>query len=172
MERKKGYLRIILFSSLLLFIFLGFWGFYQRQPDPPPLQKIDELKPLLEPVVFPNGKTIYVETADTFAKRRLGLMFRKNLPPDRGMLFFYPEPGSHRIWMKNCFIALDLLWINAKKEVIEIKEYAPPCKKDPCPVYGTNTEALYVLEVPAGTVADQELSVGSKIHFKEMRGSP
>jgi uncharacterized membrane protein (UPF0127 family) len=67
--------------------------------------------------------------------------------------------------MKNCYIPLDILWLNADKQIIEFKEQAPPCTGDPCPVYGTTDQALYVLETAAGSIKRHRLILGTRIHF-------
>src|SRR5438445_4925107 len=64
--------------------------------------------PLLT-VTYPNGTRIQVELADTNEKRALGLMFREQLPNNRGMLFVFSEPGQWLFWMKNTMIPLDLV---------------------------------------------------------------
>jgi hypothetical protein len=138
MGRKNQKLKTTTFIISLILIFIGFWGLREIYSTPNPSQKKQGIIPHgLETLVLPSGSILYAEIADTFSKRKQGLMFRKDLPSDRGMLFFYPKPGGYRIWMKNCFISLDILWLNSNKEIIELKENAPPCHTDPCPSDGT-----------------------------------
>jgi uncharacterized membrane protein (UPF0127 family) len=119
----------------------------------------------LVPVVFPGGTTIQAEVADTEAKRRMGLMFRESLAPDRGMLFVYPKPGIYPFWMKNCRFPIDILWLAPDKRIVRIIERVPPCPADPCPNYNPRVEALYVIEVSAGFAQREGLKTGSPIRF-------
>ncbi len=117
-------------------------------------------------VTYPNGARLLAEVADTPAKRASGLMFRDRLAPDKGMLFVFEEAGEWRFWMKNTKIALDILWLGPDKQIVYIEENVPGCRQDPCPEYKSNKEALYVLELPAGTVKREKLAKGMKLQFK------
>lgn len=117
-------------------------------------------------VTYPNGARLLAEVADTPAKRASGLMFRDRLAPDKGMLFVFEETGEWRFWMKNTKIALDILWLGPDKQIVYIEENVPECRQDPCPEYKSNKEALYVLELPAGTVKREKLAKGMKLQFK------
>ena len=93
-------------------------------------------------------------------------MFRGHLRRDRGMLFVFPDSRPHQFWMKNCKIALDILWLNAEKEVVYISEATPPCRADPCPHYGPSQEkALYVIEMASGVSKETRVTIGTKIDF-------
>ena len=116
-------------------------------------------------VTYPNGARLLAEVADTPAKRTSGLMFRDRLAPDRGMLFVFEEAGEWRFWMKNTKIALDILWLGPDKRIVYIEENVPGCRQDPCPEYKSNKEALYVLELPAGTAKREKLAKGMKLQF-------
>src|SRR5512135_523644 len=65
-------------------------------------------------VLESGGKSlpVAVELADTEAKRERGLMFRKELPDGRGMLFLFDEEGEHSFWMKDTLIPLDLIYVD------------------------------------------------------------
>ena len=117
-------------------------------------------------VTYPNGARLLAEVADTPAKRTSGLMFRDRLAPDRGMLFVFEEAGEWRFWMKNTKIALDILWLGPDKRIVYIEGNVPGCRQDPCPEYKSNKEALYVLELPAGTAKREKLAKGMKLQFK------
>lgn len=117
------------------------------------------------PVRFPSGTEILAEVADTPAQRAMGLMFRKSLAADRGMLFVYTEPGIYSFWMKNCRFPLDILWMGPDQSIVQMKERVPPCSNDPCPVYNPRVEALYAIEVVAGFARREGLTLGSKVRF-------
>jgi uncharacterized membrane protein (UPF0127 family) len=121
--------------------------------------------PSTVPLTLPTGKTLQVEVARTEEKRALGLMFRTALPEDRGMLFIFEQPGLHRFWMKNTLIPLDMVWMDDRKRIIHIEYQVPPCKLDPCAVYGPSADSLYVLEVISGVAAREKLRPGQTLMF-------
>lgn len=87
-------------------------------------------------------------------------MYRTNLATDRGMLFIFDSEGIYHFWMKNTLIALDIVWFNAKKEVVFIAKDVPPCSQDPCPTIKPDKNALLVLEVNAGAADKIGLKTG------------
>jgi len=124
-----------------------------------------EPAPSTVPLILPDGKTLQVEVARTEENRALGLMFRTALAEDRGMLFVFEEPGLHRFWMKNTLIPLDMVSMDDRKRIIHIEYQVPPCKLDPCPVYGPSADSLYVLEVISGVASREKLHVGQTVTF-------
>ncbi|RLA15676.1 MAG: hypothetical protein DRQ59_00810 [Gammaproteobacteria bacterium] len=93
-----------------------------------------------------NGDQYSIEIAKTSSQRQQGLMFRESLSIRQGMLFVYPRPGNHRIWMKNTLIPLSVIWIDDNETVIEVK-ILPPCRLDFCPSYGVSEPAKYIIEL-------------------------
>jgi len=124
-----------------------------------------EPAPAMLPLTLPDGKTLQVEVARTEETRALGLMFRTALTEDRGMLFIFEQPGLHRFWMKNTLIPLDMVWMDDRKRIIHIEYQVPPCKLDPCAVYGPSADSLYVLEVISGVASREQLRVGQTLTF-------
>ncbi len=92
-------------------------------------------------------------------------MYVKDLPPDRGMLFLFPDDAQRPFWMKNCFISLDMIWLDANNVVVDITHDAPPCTQDPCPNYMPNRPARNVLEVLGGLCATHHVEVGDRLLF-------
>ena len=125
----------------------------------------EELSPSTVPLTLPDGKTLQVEVARTEKTRALGLMFRTALPEDRGMLFIFEQAGLHRFWMKNTLIPLDMVWMDERKRIIHIEYQVPPCKLDPCAVYGPSADSLYVLEVISGVASREKLRPGQTLTF-------
>ena len=116
-------------------------------------------------VQLPSGTKITAEVADTLPKRMLGLMFRDSLPLTQGMLFIFEAPDFHGIWMKNCRIPLDILWLNQDRRIIHIEENVPPCQYEPCHTYQPLQKALYVLELNEGFIAKEKIKMGSQLKF-------
>lgn len=105
---------------------------------------------------------IELEVARTPAQQQLGLMFRPHLPANRGMLFPVSPPQVASFWMKNCLIALDLIFIRSGR-VVAIAAEAPPCHTPACPIYESGVPVDYVLELAAGRAAELGLQVGDSL---------
>lgn len=111
--------------------------------------------------------TFQVEVAQTAADRQQGLMFRRELPPDHGMLFIQP-PGLALFWMKNTYIALDLLYFDADGRLLETVAAAPPCTTPDCPIYPSSAATVrYILEINAGEAARRGLQIGDQLQLSD-----
>ena len=119
-------------------------------------------------VTFANGTRVSVEIADTDDKRQRGLMFRKELAPTDGMVFIFDEKGFYPFWMKNCFISLDMIWVDEAFKVVSIAPSVPPCKADPCPNYSPTADAFYVVETVSGFAKTHGVKVGDTLAFKNV----
>ena len=107
--------------------------------------------------------TVYVAIAADESQRAQGLMHRKELAKDHGMLFIYPDIARQGIWMKNTLIALDVLFLAADGRVVDILQDLPPCTKDPCRIYVSKVAAKYMLELPAGFVGEHAVKVDQQL---------
>jgi uncharacterized membrane protein (UPF0127 family) len=114
--------------------------------------------------VFPNGAAFTLEVAEDPETRRVGYMNRESVGAAEGMLFVFEEDGAHSMWMKNCKVGLDMVWLDAAYRVVEIAERAMPCPpQGECPSIIPSSSSRFVLELAAGTVARQSLRVGDAI---------
>ncbi len=116
-------------------------------------------------VFFPSGTSVTAELAVTEEERSRGLMFREKVLPDQGMLFVFEREGVHQFWMKNTLVPLDMIWLDSAKRVIYIAANVPPCKEDPCPSYGPDVPARYVLELRAGGAAENGIGPNAQLQF-------
>jgi uncharacterized membrane protein (UPF0127 family) len=102
------------------------------------------------PVVVATGEGEHLfraEVADTTAERSRGLMFREELAPDAGMLFLFEPPRRVSFWMKNTYISLDMLFIDARGRIVHIAERTEPETLDP---HGPDRPVRAVLEINGG----------------------
>jgi uncharacterized membrane protein (UPF0127 family) len=114
--------------------------------------------------VSPNGVEFALELADSPEERRVGYMFREEVGPNEGMLFLFERDERHSIWMKNCLVPLDILWLDASYRVLYRVTDAPPCPDEgPCPSMVSPVPARYVLELAAGGADRAELDVGASL---------
>lgn len=120
-------------------------------------------KPALDQLVIvtPQGRTKFlVEFVDTDAGRQRGLMFRKSVAPDRGMLFDFKVEQDLAFWMKNTLIPLDMIYIRADGRVLSIARNTVPGSLTPVPSGGP---ARAVLEIAGGRAAQIGLLPGDRI---------
>ena len=107
-------------------------------------------------------RAIGLEVAKTPQEQATGLMFRTELPDDRGM-FFPIEPARNvRFWMKNVLIELDMVFL--REGVVQaIIPNVPPCLSETCPNYGPDVPVDGVIELRGGRAAQLGLKVGDRI---------
>jgi len=106
---------------------------------------------------------LYITVADTPQKQQQGLSGTDSLPQDQGMLFVFPQDGSYAFWMKDMNYSLDILWLDTAGKIVYMKENLSP---DTYPItYQSPVPARYVLEVNAGFVDANNISVGDIVHF-------
>ncbi len=101
-----------------------------------------------------------IELALTPPQMEQGLMFRRSLPADAGMLFDYGDPQPIAMWMKNTLIPLDMIFIGKDGKVVDFRERAVPMSLD---TIEPKTLARAVLEVNAGTVQRLGLRLGDTV---------
>ncbi len=106
---------------------------------------------------------ITIETADTPQARETGLMFRRSMPADQGMLFDFEEARPVTMWMKNTFIPLDMLFMDSTGVVTSIKRNAQPQSLDLIPSGGP---ARYVLELNAGAADRYGAKPGDRLRHR------
>lgn len=126
--------------------------------------------PPLEPltVVSASGEHRFmVEIADTDEERARGLMFRESMAADRGMLFKFPDERERSFWMRNTYISLDIVYIDANGRVVSIARNTVPFSEASIPSYGP---ARAVLEVNAGTADRLGWRAGDRIEHPFFSG--
>lgn len=148
MKTKK----IIFVFSIILLIFIIYLLF--------------QTKKIIEPQVCIKQICFQVEVAQTQEEREIGLMYRKNLGQNKGMLFIFPKEGIYSFWMKNTLIPLDIIWIDLDNKIIEISKNIKPCKNQDCELITPEKEVLYVLEINSGLSDKFNFSVGEKVEIK------
>jgi uncharacterized protein len=109
-----------------------------------------------------GGQKIELEVAKTLQQQATGLMFRQTLADNRGMLFPFKPPQPVSFWMKNCLIALDMIFIH-KGKVVAIAANSPPCTAYPCPSYESGAAVDQVIELRGGRAAELNLRLGDVI---------
>ena len=110
-----------------------------------------------------NVKTrIDIQIADNEYDRELGLMFRKHMQENRGMLFIFPQEGIQSFWMHNTYIPLDMIFVNAQDKIVTIQN-ADKTLSDQ--TYSSIKPAQFVIEVNLGFAKKYGLKVGDIISW-------
>lgn len=115
--------------------------------------------------ILKNGnvlKIIDVELADTPEERNLGLMYRKSMAENQGMLFLFPEEEFRSFYMKNTEIPLDIIYLDKDKKIVSIAKNAKPFDETSLP---SEAPAMYVLEINGGLSDKWQLEKGDEIRF-------
>lgn len=114
-------------------------------------------------------RNIFLEEANTPQQWRLGLMNRKSMPVNHGMLFSFPTAQVRKFWMKNTLIPIDIIFLYNKK-IVGITKNALPCPKDfHCPSYGPNKPSNQVIELNAGKTDELELNVNQVVILHKIK---
>lgn len=119
-------------------------------------------------ITLPDGAVIRAEVVSSAPEQQRGLMFRRELAPDRGMLFNFAAYEEHTFWMFQTLIPLDIIWMDPEGVIVEISADTPPCgstNPSDCPNYGGSVKSQYVLELAGGQAAAHQLQVGDRIRF-------
>lgn len=103
-----------------------------------------------------------IEIAETEYETQTGLMYRKSMAPNQGMLFTFPDERMHSFYMKNTEIPLDLIFIKADSTIASFQENAQPYSETGL---SSQVPIQFVLEVNAGLAEKWLLEVGDKIDF-------
>lgn len=102
---------------------------------------------------------IRAEVAGDYSTRGRGLMFRKSLAPNGGMLFIFDAAEIHCMWMKNTYIPLSVAFVDAQGAIINIADMQPHSEQSHCAA----RPALYALEMTRGWFAERGVKPGMKL---------
>ena len=111
-----------------------------------------------------ESKTLKLEISDNFHKRKIGLMNRKFLDKNKGMIFVYDNLEPVNIWMYKTFIPLDIIFLK-KNKITKITPNAKPCLDLPCQLYPSSEAVDMIIEINAGQAKDLDLKVGDNLIF-------
>ncbi|WP_341835847.1 DUF192 domain-containing protein [Chitinophaga pollutisoli] len=111
-------------------------------------------------------RTIDIELAQTDEERAEGLMHRKSMEDTQGMLFIFDFASEQSFWMKNTYISLDIMYVDANMEIVSIRKYTTPLSEDGVP---SLKPAQYVVETIAGFADKYHVQVGDKIAFTKLK---
>ena len=146
---RRLYVRAWLITSLIV-LFGGLAGQPARAATFQPLE-----------IATKSGVHVFsVEMATTEEEKTTGLMYRKELPDGKGMLFDFSPEQQVSMWMKNTYIPLDMIFISADGHILRIAENTEPLSTK---IISSGGPAKGVLEVIAGTAQKYGIEPGDRI---------
>lgn len=123
------------------------WSGWAQQPQ----------LPLVE--LFAGMHRIEAELAATPESRQVGMMQRTIMPPQRGMLFVFPETEKHCMWMRNTLLPLSVAFLDEKGRIINVEDMQPRTENNHCAA----RPARYALEMNLGWFKTRGLGQGFAI---------
>ncbi len=165
-NRQRPSRRLIISAVLaliLVFVTLFLVNQFLKNEDQE-LKNAIELQNSLSTTKLTIGDTQFaVELARSEAEKTKGLSGRDQLAPGTGMLFVYDNPGDYQFWMKDTRINLDMIWIDANKQIVHIEQNVKP--ESYPQTFGSNAPAQYILEISGGEAAKRGIKPGSHVQF-------
>jgi len=116
-------------------------------------------QPLPEVALTVNGRKLTAEVAHTDPARMQGLMHRRILPEDRGMLFVFSDVARHAMWMKNTYIPLSVAFLDEHGAIINIEDMKPHTED----THPSAKPAKYALEANLGWFRKRGIKPGAKV---------
>jgi len=114
--------------------------------------------------IYNKNITFNVEVAKTIEERRIGLMYRKKLLNNEGMLFIFPSEKIIQLWMKNTYIPLDVIFISENKVIVDIKKNMEKLSET---IVKSKVKSRYALEFNAGLINKLDIEIGDRVLFNE-----
>ena len=180
-EKKKkedtGYLKYVLIAVFILAAAYIIYSLVIDKKETPVInqQKKENVKEPPEPRFVKHGELeffkkrgktplvkIDIEVADNNEARAKGMMYRKSNDENNGMLFIFPVEEEQSFWMQNTYISLDIIFVNAQKEIVKIHKKATP--RSTASLL-SEKKAIYVVEVNAGFTDEFDIKEGDRIDF-------
>jgi len=106
-----------------------------------------------------RGHTLRVEVASTESERRLGLMHRRSLGEDQGMVFTYDKPGPQAMWMRNTLIPLSVAFVGADGRILNIEDMQPLTEE----VHASKGNAAWSIEANVGWFRKRGIRPGDRV---------
>lgn len=132
-----------------------------RQESPPKAQVTKDSRPGRVQLAI-GGARLWVEVAGDEAARSQGLMYRRQMPQDEGMLFVFEYPQPLSFWMKNTYLPLDIAFVSKDGTILNILRMEP---LNEVPRYLSRSPALYAIEANAGWFQKNGIKAGDRVRF-------
>lgn len=179
-QKSSGFNPKYIFISVLIIVvaYLVFHFFIKEEKKPEftlTPDRTEQRQEVQEPQFVKQGNlsfiratgeplaSIDIEVADSPAKRSQGLMYRKSMEENHGMLFIFPMEEPQSFWMKNTIIPLDIIFVNSNKQIVKIHKNTTPFSERSML---SEKPAIYVVEVIAGYTDKFNIREGDRIDWE------
>ena len=112
-----------------------------------------------------GGVPLTVVLATTLPSQERGLSGLPSLPKNEGMLFVFDHEDYWAFWMINMSFPLDIIWFNSARQIVWTEPDLKPCPPSNCPAIMPPVKSMYVLEVNAGFLAANHITIGATFSF-------
>lgn len=169
-KREKGR-KPFIFAGIVVAIIVAAvaWQYIQGQGGPKPLTRLTQFKHQGDLSFLTAAgdtiKTIQIEIADDTPSIETGLMYRKHLPDDEGMLFIMPNEEIQTFWMKNTPIPLDMIFATSEGGIVTVRARTTPLSLESIQ---STVPAKYVLEVRGGFAEQYGITEGDRIAWSRL----
>ena len=123
--------------------------------------------PIEAKICFQKNKCVFLEVANTPQQRSKGLMFRRSLKENYGMLFKLNNFVNIDIWMKNTLFPLDVIFIRGNR-IVNIYENLKPCNTQKCTKFNSKFKVDKIIELKAGTVKKFNIHVKKIVEIEDL----
>ena len=148
-------------SAFLVVLAVSAVASAQQQPAQP--------QPTLPRIALNAGMhVVQAEVANSFSTRAFGLMYRKTMAPNHGMLFVFPAPEVHCMWMRNTYLPLSVAFIDEGGVILNIADMQPQNDSSHC----ATGSARYALEMNQGWFAGKGIKPGTRLGGIEKAEGP
>lgn len=175
---RPDFSRYILIAVILIIAgYFAYTNLFKEEAIKPPvfIDPKEKVKSVQEPQFKKEGeleflsanskdtiRKIDVELATNDDERMQGLMYRKSMDDNKGMLFIFDKEEEQSFWMKNTIMSLDIIYINSEFKIVKIYKGTTPFSENSLP---SGKPTKYVVEVAAGFTDRYKIKEGDKIMF-------
>lgn len=166
-NRRATTIAVVLLIALTLFITSDWFktpgGKVSKEYEPP--FKKEGVLTFLSGKTGQEIKTIDIEIAEDDYERGLGLMYRKSMPENNGMLFIMENFEPQSFWMKDTYISLDIIYLDNDLKIVTIQKHTEPLTTTSVP---SHRNAKYVVEVVAGFCDKYKITEEDRIAYQRV----
>ncbi|MER8426563.1 DUF192 domain-containing protein [Mesorhizobium sp. M1403] len=158
-----------LYAGIFLIVATSAFFYFQQSSSADGKAMILPVDPApLVAVTKAGERSFSVEIADTPAEREAGLMFRRHMADNHGMLFVFGAPQDVSFWMKNTPLRLDLIFVGQDGRIRAIKQGEPQSEA----IISPDEPVRFVLELKAGTAAKKGIKDGDLLRHPAIGTAP
>jgi uncharacterized membrane protein (UPF0127 family) len=137
------------------------WAYLHNTPVKQPASPVKTYKLTIKNPSTSSSNTYLLRAAETASDQARGLGGRKSMPADQGMIFIYTGNQQRCFWMKDMGFAIDMIWLDHAKAVTHVEHNVAPSTYPASFCH----DGAYVIELPAGEAARNELTSGQTLTF-------